>query len=208
MRPGFGPAAELPSSSPVRWRHGGCSSPLGSSNVIGGNRRAASASARGPGRAAYTKDVARTRAQRRPGFSLREKRRLWRRSRSLKRQAGCSSSPPASHRSVARAVRAGRFIVGSRTALNSRSMVRAGRSGRHAPRVWSLYGARTARKTRLVRCSRTTSRRSCRAAVPLPALKRLGRTVPERRHAACRSLPQKNFFSRGKQRAAPAAASL
>ena len=60
MRPGFGPAAELPASSPARWRHGGCSSPLGSPNVIGGNRRAASASARGTGRTAYTKDVRRT----------------------------------------------------------------------------------------------------------------------------------------------------
>ena len=52
VRPGFGPAAELPTSSPERWRHGGCSSPLGSPNVIGGNRRAASASARGTGRTA------------------------------------------------------------------------------------------------------------------------------------------------------------
>jgi len=57
MRPGFGPAAELPTVSPARWRHGGCRSPLGSSNVIGGNRRAAPASARGTGRTAYTKDV-------------------------------------------------------------------------------------------------------------------------------------------------------
>jgi hypothetical protein len=57
MRPGFGPAAELPASPPARRRHGGCSSPLGSSNVIGGNRRAAQASARGAGRTAYTKDV-------------------------------------------------------------------------------------------------------------------------------------------------------
>ena len=40
-------------------RHGGCGSPLDSSNVIGGNRRAASASARGTGRTAYTKDVSR-----------------------------------------------------------------------------------------------------------------------------------------------------
>jgi hypothetical protein len=55
MRPGFGPAAELPTASPVRWRHGGCTSPLGSSNVIGGNRRAAQASARETGRAASTK---------------------------------------------------------------------------------------------------------------------------------------------------------
>ena len=43
-----------------RRRHGGGSSPLGSSNVIGGNRRAAQASARGTGRTAYTKDVSRT----------------------------------------------------------------------------------------------------------------------------------------------------
>ncbi|HKO36402.1 MAG TPA: hypothetical protein VJV21_07980 [Pyrinomonadaceae bacterium] len=56
-RPGFGPAAELPASSPVSRRHGGCSSPLGSANVVGSNRRAASASARGTGRTAYTKDV-------------------------------------------------------------------------------------------------------------------------------------------------------
>jgi hypothetical protein len=41
MRPGFGPAAELPTVSPASWRYGGCSSPLGSANVIGGNRRAA-----------------------------------------------------------------------------------------------------------------------------------------------------------------------
>ena len=60
MRPGFGPAAELPTLSPAGWRHGGCISPLGSSNVIGGNRRAASASARGTGRTAYTKAVRRT----------------------------------------------------------------------------------------------------------------------------------------------------
>jgi hypothetical protein len=43
VRPGFGPAAELPASSRVRWRHGGCSSRLGSANVIRGNRRAAPA---------------------------------------------------------------------------------------------------------------------------------------------------------------------
>jgi hypothetical protein len=42
VRPGFGPAAELPTSSQARWRHGGCSSRLGSPNVIRGNRRAAS----------------------------------------------------------------------------------------------------------------------------------------------------------------------
>ena len=60
MRPGFGPAAELPTSSPARRRHGGCNSPLGSLNVIGGNHRAALASARGTGRTAYTKDVSRT----------------------------------------------------------------------------------------------------------------------------------------------------
>jgi hypothetical protein len=52
VRPGFGPAAELPASSPARWRHAGCSSPLGSANVIRGNRRAAQASARGTGRTA------------------------------------------------------------------------------------------------------------------------------------------------------------
>jgi hypothetical protein len=59
-RPDFGPAAELPTSSPASRRHGGCSSPFCSSNVIGGNHRAASASARGTGRAAYTKDVGQT----------------------------------------------------------------------------------------------------------------------------------------------------
>jgi hypothetical protein len=63
MRPGFGPAAELPASSRARRRHGGCSSPLGSLNVIGGNRRAASASARATGRTAYTKDVGRPKPQ-------------------------------------------------------------------------------------------------------------------------------------------------
>jgi hypothetical protein len=63
MRPGFGPAAELPTASPARWRHGGCSLPLGSLNVIGGNRRAAQALARGTGRTAYTKDVSRTKAE-------------------------------------------------------------------------------------------------------------------------------------------------
>jgi len=57
MRPGFGPATELPTSWPASRRHGGCSSPLGSSNVIGGNRRAAQASARGTRLTAYTKDV-------------------------------------------------------------------------------------------------------------------------------------------------------
>ena len=60
VRPDFGPAAELPALSPARWRHGGCSPPRGSSNVIGGNRRAALALARGTGRTAYTKDVGRT----------------------------------------------------------------------------------------------------------------------------------------------------
>jgi hypothetical protein len=59
-RPGFGPAAELPTLAPARRRHGGCSSPLGASHVIGGNRRAAPASAPGTGRAAYTKDVGQT----------------------------------------------------------------------------------------------------------------------------------------------------
>jgi hypothetical protein len=62
MRPGFGPAAELPASSPARWRRGSCSSPLGAVHVIGGNCRAASASARGTGRTAYTKDVSPTNA--------------------------------------------------------------------------------------------------------------------------------------------------
>jgi hypothetical protein len=38
-RPGFGPAAELPALSQARWRHDGCSSPLGATHVIGGNRR-------------------------------------------------------------------------------------------------------------------------------------------------------------------------
>jgi hypothetical protein len=52
VRPGFGPAAELPTISPVPRRHGGCSSPLGSANVIRGNRRAALPSARGTGRTA------------------------------------------------------------------------------------------------------------------------------------------------------------
>jgi hypothetical protein len=48
VRPGFGPAAELPTSSPACWRHGGRRSRLSSANVIRGNRRAASASGRGP----------------------------------------------------------------------------------------------------------------------------------------------------------------
>jgi len=52
VRPGVGAAAELPAASPARWRHAGCSSPLYSANVIGGNRRAASTSARGTGRTA------------------------------------------------------------------------------------------------------------------------------------------------------------
>jgi len=34
VRPGVGPAAELPPSSPVRRRHAGCSSRLGSPNVM------------------------------------------------------------------------------------------------------------------------------------------------------------------------------
>jgi len=66
MRRGFGPAAELPALSPARWRHGGCSSPLGSANIIGGNRRAALPYPRGTGRTAYTKDVARTEHTERP----------------------------------------------------------------------------------------------------------------------------------------------
>ena len=60
MRPGFGPAAELPTSSPARRRHGGCRSPLAAAQLIAGNRRAAPASAHGTGRTAYTKDVSRT----------------------------------------------------------------------------------------------------------------------------------------------------
>jgi hypothetical protein len=48
VRPGFGPAAELPTLSPAWRRHDGCGSQLGSSNVMRGNRRAALASARGP----------------------------------------------------------------------------------------------------------------------------------------------------------------
>jgi hypothetical protein len=60
MRPGFGPAAELPALSPAGRRHGSCSSRLGSSNVMRGNCRAAPASARGTGRTAYTKDVSPT----------------------------------------------------------------------------------------------------------------------------------------------------
>ena len=60
MRPSFGPAAELPRAWPARRRHGGCSLRLGSPNVIRGNRRAASASAHGTGRTAYTKDVGQT----------------------------------------------------------------------------------------------------------------------------------------------------
>lgn len=53
MRPRFGPAAELPASQPAWRRHGGCSSPVGALDLLGGNRRAASASARGTGRTAY-----------------------------------------------------------------------------------------------------------------------------------------------------------
>jgi hypothetical protein len=53
VRPDFVSAAELPTSSQAGGgRHDGCSSPLGSANVIGGNRRAAAASARGTGRTA------------------------------------------------------------------------------------------------------------------------------------------------------------
>src|SRR5690349_6879786 len=75
-RPGAGPAAELPTSSPASRRHGGCSSPLGSPNVMRGNHRAASASARGTGRAAYTvirwadRSSARERVGRRSSFVL------------------------------------------------------------------------------------------------------------------------------------------
>ena len=70
MRPGFGPAAELPALSPAGGRHGGCRSPLGSANVIGGNRRAAQASARGTGRTAYTKDVSRTKKHGKPSAAI------------------------------------------------------------------------------------------------------------------------------------------
>ena len=52
VRPGSGPAAELPTFSPAPWRHAGCSSRFGSANVMRGNRRAARASARGTGRTA------------------------------------------------------------------------------------------------------------------------------------------------------------
>ncbi len=60
MRPGFGPAAELPTASPAWRRHGGCSSPVVAPQLLGGNRRAAQSSARGTGRTAYTKDVSPT----------------------------------------------------------------------------------------------------------------------------------------------------
>ena len=63
MRPGFGPAAELPAFSLASRRHGSCRSRLGSSNVMRGKCRAAPASARGTGRTAYTKDVGRTEPQ-------------------------------------------------------------------------------------------------------------------------------------------------
>jgi hypothetical protein len=52
VRSDFGPAAELPTSSPAWRRHGGCSLRFGSANVVRGNRRAAPASARGTGRTA------------------------------------------------------------------------------------------------------------------------------------------------------------
>src|SRR5215217_728072 len=71
MRPGFGPAAELPASSPASRRHGSCRSRLGSTNVIRGNRRAALASARGTGRTAYTKDVRPTQRERRDRLNFR-----------------------------------------------------------------------------------------------------------------------------------------
>jgi hypothetical protein len=58
-RPGFGPAAELPRSSQAWRRHGGCSSSVVAPQLLAGNRRAALASARRTGRAAYTKDVSR-----------------------------------------------------------------------------------------------------------------------------------------------------
>ena len=66
-RPGFGPAAELPAFPPAHGVTAVASSPLGSTNVIGGNRRAALASARGTGRAAYTKAVRPTNLQPRAG---------------------------------------------------------------------------------------------------------------------------------------------
>jgi hypothetical protein len=47
-RPGFGSAAEPPTSSPARRRHAGCGMPVVSTQLLGGNRRAALASARGP----------------------------------------------------------------------------------------------------------------------------------------------------------------
>ena len=46
VRPAFGPAAELPTFSPARRRHGTCCLRLGSPNIIRRNRRAAPASAR------------------------------------------------------------------------------------------------------------------------------------------------------------------
>jgi hypothetical protein len=52
VRPGFGPAAGLPMSSQAPWRHGGCRSAGVAMQLLAGNRRAASASARGPGRTA------------------------------------------------------------------------------------------------------------------------------------------------------------
>jgi len=52
VQPGFGPAAELPTSSQARWRHGGCSSAGVAMPLLAGNRRASSASARGTGRTA------------------------------------------------------------------------------------------------------------------------------------------------------------
>jgi hypothetical protein len=52
VRPGFGAPAEPAALPAARRRHGGCSSQLGSANVIRGNRRAASASARETGRTA------------------------------------------------------------------------------------------------------------------------------------------------------------
>jgi len=48
VRPALGPPAEPAAPPPASRRHAGCRSPLGSANVIGGNRRAAPASARGP----------------------------------------------------------------------------------------------------------------------------------------------------------------
>ena len=70
-RPGFGLAAELPATSPEERRQGGGRSRRGPSNVIRGNRRAAQASARGTGRAAYTRTLARPGAHVKPTLNAR-----------------------------------------------------------------------------------------------------------------------------------------